>query len=211
MKQLTGPSAEIYANFLKEIFNRKNYSFFTKGNFNLNLIGIRNKSKDPSLFDDSLICVYKSGNIWNVESYEITTEPGPSILQNPLDSVEHKGTAILVPGQYKSVYKIGWHGSANRGHEALVQRGGPVSVYRDNDRNRVPDYHAPEESGWFGINIHKHSGGENRINTGGVSAGCQVFRSSIDFINFMDTCSHAAAYWGNSFTYTLINQTDLHI
>ena len=67
----------------------------------------------------------------------------------------------------------------------------------------------PEEEGWFGINIHKHRGSDARVNTGGVSAGCQVFRSSKDFHEFMETCEISSDSWGNSFTYTLIEQNDI--
>ena len=45
--------------------------------------------------------------------------------------------------------------------------------------------------------------------TGGSSAGCQVFRSSKDFYEFMDTLDYSADMYGNSFTYTLIEESDL--
>ena len=82
-------------------------------------------------------------------------------------------------------------------------------MWRDNNRDSKPDYHGPEEEGWFGINIHKHRGSDARLNTGGVSAGCQVFKSSKDFQNFLKLCEKSAEKWGNSFTYTLIEERDI--
>mgnify|MGYP003131662448 CR=1 FL=1 len=209
MAKLKGLSAKLMAESYQEVFQNKGYAFFKKGNYNLNIIGIRNDSGDASKFDDFINVIYKVDGEWVCDIYPVTTEPGPSILKRPLKSVAHKGTAILVPGQYRGTYKIAWHGDRNRGHMALCQRGSRVSVWRDNNRDSVPDYHGPEDVGWYGINIHKHRGSNARINTGGSSAGCQVFQSSIDFSEFMETCSDARDQWGNSFTYTLLDEKDV--
>lgn len=209
MARLTGLSARVMAEQYKESLNKKGYAFFEKGDYNLNIIGVRNDSGDATRFDDFINVIYKVNGDWTCDVYQVTTEPGPSILRRPLKEVSHKGTAILVPGQYRSTYVIGWHGSRDRGHMALCQRGGEVSVWRDNNRDEKPDYHGPEDVGWYGINIHKHRGSDARVNTGGSSAGCQVFRSSRDFSEFMETCSDARDKWGNSFTYTLIEEKDL--
>ena len=209
MSKLTGLSAKVVAEQYKEAMESKAYAFFDDGDYNLNIIGVRNDSGDASKFDDAMVVLYKVRDEWVCNMYSITTEPGTSILKRPIKEVRHKGTAILVPNQYRSTYKIGWHGSKTNGHTALIQRGGKVSVWRDNNRDTTPDYHGEEEEGWFGINIHKHRGAEARINTGGVSAGCQVFQSTKDFYEFMELCELASDKWGNSFTYTLLEQRDL--
>ena len=209
MARLEGLPAQVLAKQYMKIFQNKGYKFFDSGDYNLNIIGIRNDSGDASKFDDFINVVYKVKNNWICDIYPATTEPGTSILKRPIKSVRHKGTAILVPDQYRSVYRIGTHGG-KRSYTALVQRGGQVRVVRDNNRDAVPDYHNPEEKGWFGINIHKHWGSDARGNTGGVSAGCQVFQSSRDFYEFMDTCEESAEVWGNSFTYTLLEEKDFN-
>tara|TARA_Y100001937_G_scaffold127043_1_gene197977 strand:- start:4638 stop:5282 length:645 start_codon:yes stop_codon:yes gene_type:complete len=208
MAKLTGLSAKVMVEQYKKAFSQKGYAFFENGNYNLNIVGVRNESGDASKFDDFLNVFYKVNGNWVCDIYPATTEPGTSILKNPIKSVRHKGTAILVPDQYRSTYKIGLH-NGKRKYTALIQRGAKVRVVRDNNRDAVPDYHAPEEEGWFGINIHRQFGSDARINTGGVSAGCQVFQSSRDFYEFMETCEKAADKWGNSFTYTLIKESDL--
>jgi hypothetical protein len=206
MAKLTGLSAKVLAEQYKKTLENKGFAFFESGDYNLNIIGVRNKSGDASKFDDFINVIYKVKEEWICDSYPVTTEPGPSILKRPLKSVAHKGTAILVPGQYRSTYKVDWHGSKSKGHMALCQRGGQVSVWRDNNRDSTPDYHGPEDKGWYGINIHKHRGSDARVNTGGASAGCQVFQSSRDFAEFMETCDEARDVWGNSFTYTLLEE-----
>lgn len=209
MARLTGLPARVMAEQYKESLQNKGYAFFERGDYNLNIIGVRNDSGDATKFDDFMNIIYKVNGEWVCDVYPVTTEPGENILRRPIKEVRHKGTAILQPDQYRSTYIIGWHGSSTRGHTALIQRGGKVKVWRDNNRDAVPDYHGPEEDGWFGINIHKHRGSDARVNTGGVSAGCQVFQSSKDFAEFMDTCEDASDIYGNSFTYTLIEETDL--
>ena len=206
MAKLTGLSAKVMADQYRRTLQDRGFAFFESGEYNLNIIGVRNSSGDASKFDDFINVIYKVNGEWVCDSYPITTEPGPSILRRPLKSVAHKGTAILVPGQYRSTYKIDWHGNSQRGHMALCQRGGQVSVWRDNNRDSEPDYHGPEDKGWYGINIHKHRGSDARVNTGGASAGCQVFQSSKDFAEFMETCDEARDKWGNSFTYTLLEE-----
>ena len=208
MTKLEKLPAKILAQQYKTIFSKKQFAFFENSDYNLNIIGVRNSSGDASKFDDYIVVIYKISGEWICDFYPMTTEPGPNILRRPLEEVRHKGTAILVPGQYRSTYKIDWHGSQSRGHTALCQRGGPVKVWRDNNRDQAPDYHGPEEEGWFGINIHKHRGPPARLNTGGASAGCQVFQSSKDFKEFMKVCDKASKKWGNSFTYTLLEEQD---
>ncbi len=208
MARIKGLSAKVIAERFQRTLEGKGYSFFTSGDYNLNIVGVRNSSGDPSKFDDFINVLYKVSGDWVCDSYVITTEPGPSILKKPLASVAHKGAAILVPDQYRSVYQIGTHGG-KRKYTALVQRGGPVGVYRDNNRDALADVNNPIERGMFGINIHRQWGSDEREYTGGVSAGCQVFQSSKDFYEFMDTCNKAADRFKNSFTYTLIQECDL--
>ena len=46
-----------------------------------------------------------------------------------------------------------------------------------------------------------------RVN--GYSAGCQVFASPTDFNEFMQTIRRSQKEFGDSFTYTLIDEADL--
>jgi len=208
MCRITGLQARTIASQLKQALEKKGYAFFENGDLNLNIVGVRNDSARADVFDDFMNVIYKIDGEWVVDSYVITTEPGPNILRKPLAAVRDKGTAILVPDQYRSTYRIGTHGG-KRKYTALVQRGSKVKVWRDNNRDTKPDYVGPEDEGWYGINIHRQWGSDEREYTGGISAGCQVFQNSKNFYEFMDTCNRAADKWGNNFTYTLICEEDL--
>ena len=205
MARLTGADAEIFVKKIKNTCNNLGFVFFEKGDYNLNIIGIRNNSGKADKFDDNINVIYKIDGEWIVDAYSATTEPGTGILQRP---IVKGGTAILIPGQYRGVYKIDIHGG-KRKYKALCQRLGKVKIWRDDNRDRKPNYSGPIHEGMFGINIHRQWGPDDREYTGGVSAGCQVFQSSVDFYEFMETCSIAADQWKNCFTYTLINQCDV--
>ena len=66
-----------------------------------------------------------------------------------------------------------------------------------------------EDTGRFGINIHRSSAYPFGESVGGWSAGCQVFRNETDFDSFMDLVVKSSSNYGNSFTYTLFAQKNL--
>jgi len=171
--------------------------------YDLNIIGIRSPEKTANAFDDLICCAYREekDGPWVVRCWPATTDPGTYWLDNP-SRVD--GTAILVPGQYRGVYKIDKHGGK---YEALCQRNGDVSVYRDNNRDATLDADASSiVTGMFGINIH-HAG-QNSTRVDKWSAGCQVFARMADFDEFMGIVKQQIAHhptW-ESFTYTLIEE-----
>ena len=187
----------------KKIFARKGYAFFTKGEYNLNIIGVRHKgSKVTNKFDDYLVVIYNTGNEQNVRRiFPCTTLPGKKAMEHP---VAINGTAILKPGQYRGAYTIGKHKGQ---YKALVQAK-PLPVYRDNNKNDVFDL-LPHyiDNGIFGINIHK--AGVTSTLVDGWSYGCQVLAKTIDFNALMRLVERSASIYGNKFTYTLINEEDL--
>lgn len=193
------------ADFSK-IFNNLNYAYFTSGEYNLNIIGVRANmdNRVTNRYDDVIVVEYKENGKLIRKIWDITTEPGSKLMRNPSNS---KGTAILVPGQYRGVYKIDLH----RGkYKALCQRNGSVKVYRDKDRDNVYDCNVNTiDKGWFGINIHRSNETYTRTTIDGYSAGCQVFNNPKDFSEFMKVVEKSASIYGNKFTYTLITEDDL--
>lgn len=203
--KVTGLHAELIVSSLQSCFDNLGYAFFVNGDYNLNILGIRSSSGSAKTFDDCIVVAHKEDSRWCVYTYPATTEPGTSILQRPIVS---GGTAILVPNQYRGVYQIDTHGG-KRKYTALCQRLGEVEIWRDDNRDSSPDCVGPLHEGFYGINIHRHWGPDEREYTGGVSAGCQVFQVSSDFYEFMDLCNKSADAYGNAFTYTLIHQDDI--
>lgn len=185
----------------EKILKSKGYSYFINGIYNLNIIGVRSKDSKESVnvFNDALILIYTAEDGKHIEVFPITTDPGLYYLKNNLSI---KGCAILKEGQVRGGWQIGLHQGK---YKALVQKK-PLAVYRDSNKDSKLDF-ANEETGMFGINIHKS--GESSTQVDRWSAGCQVFARVKDFNKFMNLVQKGNNKYGNSFTYTLINETDL--
>ncbi|WP_222933183.1 peptidoglycan recognition protein family protein [Fulvivirga aurantia] len=179
------------------------YTVFTDDSkpYNLNLVGMRKDRGTVNQFDDKLFVFWKYHSIWSLREYQITTDPGLPYLQDPLNPA---GTAVLKEGQYRGAYRIGKHRNK---YSALVQAK-PVTVYRDNDLDGMIDLSGMrEQTGFFGINIHRATASGTSVHVNKWSAGCQVFSKSDQFEDFIKLCKSSASYWGNSFTYTLLSET----
>ena len=195
---------KVFIEKLEEVFKNKGYAFFKNGDYNLNIIGIRSENKVANSFDDLLVCVFKVDGKWQVKKWEITTDAGTYWLKNPMNN---KGTALLVPNQYKGVYGIRLHQNT---YNALCQTWGNVSVYRDNNKDKILDYNKDSiDTGKFGINIHHSNPTNESLSVDRWSAGCQVFKKIKDFFEFMTLCQNSKDIYGNKFTYTLLEQKDL--
>ena len=175
----------------------QDYVIYTEP-YKLNIVGVRNAQSQPNKFDDDIFVFDKTNSgIWEVNKYPATTDIGTYFLLNPMSDL---GSAMLKEGQYVDSYARGLHRGS---YTALVQTK-PVVVYRDYDRNATFDFNQDEMTGKFGINIHK--AGENSIEVNDWSAGCQVFSNRDNFNEFMDMTKTHADNYGNSFTYTLIDE-----
>ena len=179
-------------------FMRKNdYVIYDKP-YQLNIVGVRNAETQPNKFDDSIFVFYKDdNNNWIDKEYPATTDTGTYWLKNPMSNL---GTAMLKEGQYVDAYKQGYH----KGEYLALVQDKPVTTYRDYDRDAIFDIFTKETTGNYGINIHK--AGQNSQDVDKWSAGCQVFQKSNDFADFMDLTTKHRNLYGNSFTYTLIDE-----
>lgn len=190
----------------EKLFKTKGYKWFSKGTYNLNIIGIRKTNTSrriTNMYDDLLIVDYNTEISHKRRYFYITTKPGEYYMKHPCND---SGTALLVPNQYCGCWKIGLH---NNKYKALVQCK-PVKVYRDGNKDDVYDLEpSTVDEGVFGINIHRSNEYRKRVTVDKYSAGCQVFNDPNDFITFMRICEKQKAKYGNSFTYTLIDEADL--
>ena len=197
---------ELAINNVKSIMSRKGYSFFERGNYNLNLIGVRSESKIANKFDDTFLCLYKKDNEWKWKEWRCTTDSGAYWLKNPMN---RKGMALLVPNQYRGVYKLDKHLGK---YTALCQRLGDLSVYRDDNRDMILDFDPKTiDTGMFGINIHRSNPHTESFKVEKWSAGCQVFKKVDEFDEFISICKKASQIWGNKFSYTLLTHKDLEL
>ena len=180
----------------------KGYLIYTEPN-RLNIVGIRTNNKVSLTFDDYIAFFYydENGNLLG-SVCDATTDPSVKFLSSPINST---GAAILKAGQYVDSYKIGLHKGK---YTALVQSK-PVTVIRDNDRDSLLNFFAETETGMFGINIHRATIGKNNIEEiGADSAGCQVFKYVEDFNEMIRLAELSRIKYGNSFTYTLIDEVN---
>lgn len=192
---------------LKYALIKKNYRFFEKVPYDMNMIAVRNnvdrRSSNSNHFNDKLFLVYMNNLMeWEVKIFNMTTDPGLYYRKN---TINPKGVAILKPNQYRSAYKFGKH----KGRDALIQNK-EITVYRDNDNNAdISNINKLKtDTGFFGINIHSTGRAEQVfMNIDKWSAGCQVFGSQVDFDYFLNILKQQKL--SNTFTYTLITTDDL--
>jgi hypothetical protein len=193
---------------IESAVKNKGYKWFEKGNYNLNIVGVRNSetlNEVTNKFDDHITISYKAEGNWKFHCFDCTTDPGKHWVENIMNE---SGVAILKPNQYRGSHQIGLH----QGKYEALRQVKPVQVYRDNSLDNI--YDLLEENvkeGVFGINIHRATKYEGRKSTqiDKWSAGCQVIAANDDFHLFMEICNKAKDIWSNSFTYTLIESNDL--
>lgn len=189
---------------IESIVKSKGYKWFEDNankSYDVNIVGVRNNApgvadKVTNVFDDYITVSFKdtSGN-WQFYCWNATTDPGKKGVQQFHNK---KGVARLVPGQYRGVWAIDKHQGK---YEALCQRLGDVTVWRDANKDLVFDEKV-KDTGMFGINIHK--AGMDSTWVENWSEGCQVFKRVKDFNEFMSICKKASKIHGNKFSYTLL-------
>lgn len=177
------------------------FSWFEKGFFNINLVGVR-CAEDSNTFNDKLFCVFNTVAGACAFSFMCTTDPGTHWRLNPMNVA---GTAVLPRGQHAGLFKLGKHQGK---YDALVQRRA-VGVLRDDNADDVIDFDGELDVGWHGINLHRASAVSPSSIVGRWSAGCQVVASPVDFDLLMAVLKKAATIWGDAFTYTLLDEQDV--
>jgi hypothetical protein len=186
----------------KQIFkNMKKYSYVELENrFKelgyqwplFHIIGVRSKANEKNKFDDRFYLI--KGPI--MYEFTGTTNPGTHWLKNLLNP---KGTAVLKPGQYVDAYQLGLHQGK---YEALVQRK-PVTVYRDGDKDDLAEEQGKEDTGLFGINIHRANPSAISNFIDKWSAGCQVLNNPEQFKILISSSKTSGR---KEFTYTLLRE-----
>lgn len=188
---------EITVDNLIQQIESKGYVLF-KGDYNLNLIGIRAKDNTANTFNDLICVLYQLSNKWILKAYKATTDPGIYYREHP-SNVD--GTAILFPTQHRAAFTLGKH----KGEYPCLVQCKPVKVYRDKDKDQVLDYVNPTDT-FSGIQIHRANSKKESTVVNNWSAGCQVFASPNDFADFMALYFTSKGLYGNKITYTLLEE-----
>ena len=194
-------------NSILAILRAKKYIIY-KEPFKLNIIGVRNNLLNPKNFDDYIYVIYKNeSNNWIGYRYNATTDPSTKYLIKGGFKDPNKGTAILPGGQYVDTWELGPHGQT--GYTALRQQKN-LCVYRDYNRDDILNFNIEnKDCGKFGINIHRASAYSELENVGMNSAGCQVVQDPNEYKTLIFLAEQAKEQWGNSFTYSLMDQKTL--
>ena len=158
----------------------------------LHIVGVRSKANEKNKFDDQMYLI--NGPMQQI--FSCTTNPGTHWLKNLLNP---SGCAVLKPGQYVDAYQLGLHQGK---YEALVQRK-PVTVYRDGDKDDTAEEQGKEDTGLFGINIHRANPSAISSIIDKWSAGCQVLN---DFKQYATLIAACKASGKKTFTYTLLRE-----
>lgn len=190
----------------------KKYEIF-QGIREYNIVYVEGMNADGTLNDDRvnyfndrrMVLQIIDGVPVIVGNWEATTEPGYYYTDSPMNP---EGAARIKFGQYKA-WQVGIHGTADR-HEALVQTGGEITVYRDlnKDYQRAGD---KEDTGYFAINQHwGYDLPYNNVYY--ASAGCLVGRTRDGHREFMSLIKKDRRYQLNNryiFYTTVIYGQDL--
>ena len=145
---------------------------------------------DRGIYDDAIIVLTPQ----TFAAFNGNTDP--SRVRKGKGTGAGKGMARLKPGLYQA-HQLGQHRAGTpSGHPALVQRAGKVTVIRDGISG---DY---EETGFFGINIHR--GG----NTTTSSEGCQTLPPDQWPVFYANVRAALSSYGQAVLTYVLIEGVD---
>ena len=187
----------------KQLLKRNNYQLFERP-MELNIVAYRSRFIRSNRFDDEIHVFYKDEKQrWVYHIFKATTDPGQYWLDNPMHP---QGTAFLKKGQYLDGYAMGLHKGK---YEALVQVQ-PVTVIRDYDRTGLFNWTTSgmEDTGNFGINVHRAFDKGTAKIIDHFSAGCLVFANALDYALFISLLRKHRGIYGNRFTLTLMDFRD---
>lgn len=206
---------KISVDSLLRVAEKRNYKVFHSGqkDYDLNLWGVRKTQIDNAdVYSDFFVVWWYFNGKWVMKVMSATTHPGRSILLHP----ENKdGAAILKEGQYLGCWEKGLH----LGKYPALRQVKPMTVIRDFDRDDKLDFDSGVlQTGIFYINNHwaLTSKNEHPMVVGNSSAGCQVIQDHEEYLDYLENketslIDQAIAHWGNSFSYTLINERDFEL
>lgn len=202
----------------------KKYEVKTKP-FYINIVGIRYQYEGQNYsnqFKDKLWAIWKNDSgQWESKSWAISTIPG--LYMNSKNKIKMKewcktnrtkGLGILVPAQYKNIYKFF---ESELPEEQTKMKARPIFrsvgtqlAYRDknweSDKITFSNKENPDK-GNHGMFIHRGFPGGSNVNN--WSEGCQVFSKDSDYKQLCKLARVHLEKHGNSFNYTLMLSADV--
>jgi hypothetical protein len=145
------------------VYKKLGYIFFDEGDYNLNIIVIRENDFFENTFSDKLYVIYKVSGIWKILELPWTTLAGTLGFggeQSPLTAAQtgtgQDGVAIILEGQYRRALK--W--IRNGWRYPFVKYLKQIKAFRylrDNNRNYKIDRNLPVQVGIYQTHLHPMS------------------------------------------------------
>jgi len=206
---------------IKAVLDNHSHKFFENGDFNINIIAIREDDVYDNTFSDTCNLIYKEHGVWKNECFKWTTLAGVfghGGEKSPLKSWEtgtaEDGLACIAEGQYRGAFQYIKNGWRYPFQEYLSQIKGIDYLPRDNDKNgtvlRAGKIH--KNTIWQ-THLHAMSqfGQDGHFvsypNYSPWSQGCQGTPYT-EFQKFLMPIKKSVKLWGDKFTYTLVHAKD---
>ena len=128
---------------IKAVMLKKGHKFFENGDYNLNIIAVRENNVFENTFSDTLYIIFKKAGVWQNIVLPWTTLAGTLGVggeKNPLTGTQTgtgvDGVAIIAEGQYLGVYQFidSYKGFLKYPYFAQIKN---MHYYRDNDKNGI--------------------------------------------------------------------------
>jgi hypothetical protein len=171
---LVGLSGAEVANRAQAAADAQGFRLWTKGDYNLNVIGIRNPDDQAALdaFNDAMLWLWRVAGEWQFAVFKITMDPGQPSVKSPRRT---DGTARLIaPQQISRLWVQGNHHASDpkKAYRAGVQSAAPenIRVWRvKGDLDAGAEFRNVR-----GINYHRANRDAVSTVVGAWSEGCQV-------------------------------------
>lgn len=189
------PEKKEFIDKIKRIYAKRGFRWEK-----FNLIGIRNEDdQKKDVFNDKI--GYVTDDDFNF--YKGTTDPGIEAT-NKKDG----GAAHMCNGNHPKIWAIGKHAKGTAfEHEAFIQIGNSVKIWRDVDKDTKFDEGEPVQQGYFGINCHRASA--NTVEKiGPYSYGCQVVKNKKEFEELLNAAKESGLRY---FSYTLFDKCEIDV
>lgn len=204
---------------IKQSVINKGYKFFDSGNFNLNIIFVREDNKITNYFTDKLYVLYYIAGNKQIFECNATTKPGiKGSIDSPITYDGVTGTAIIKPNQYRSSFQFIDSYNEFSKYPYLKQIK-PLNYLRDGDK----DYNIDDEidsdgdsyiakgqdNKIFGTHVHRMSNnGATGFPINNWSLGC-IGAEEPYFRIFVGLVRKSAKFYGDKFTVTILERKDI--
>ena len=191
---------------LREIFKKKGYVFFDKGDFNINFFAVREDNIFDNYFSDTLIQSYYVDKKFEQVVIPGTTNAGlwgGRAVMNPRPG----GVAIVKPGQYRNVWKFidSYEGWLNYPY---FQQVGKFTIWRDDNKDTIIDQTNEQVAINTGINCHRMSRiNENGLTVNNWSEAC-IGAIEPEYKKLLEPTRESVKRYGLLFSFTLLMRSD---